>query len=95
MQWANGVGRLVLRYAVVNWDAPRIRTAVGLSALATLLVCASAISSFCALAAASATLIGALVLTVWAVADAMRAGQGSASSRSEPYRTRSPLRHWA
>jgi hypothetical protein len=80
MQWANGVGRPALRYAVVNWDAPRIRAAVGSGALAALLVCASAISSFGALAAAAATLIGALVLNVWAVVNALRLRQGSANS---------------
>jgi hypothetical protein len=71
MQWANGVGRPAVRYAVVYWDAPRIRAAVGSGALATLLVCASAISSFGALAAASATLIGALVLNGWAIVNAL------------------------
>ena len=79
MQWANGVGRPAIRYAVVYWDAPRISAAVGFGALATLLVCASAIGSFGALAAASATLIGALVLNVWAIVNALRAEQGSAS----------------
>ena len=78
MQWANGVGRPAVRYAVVYWDAPRINAAVGFGALATLLVCASAISSFGALAAASATLIGALVLNVWAIVNAVRAERGSA-----------------
>jgi hypothetical protein len=73
MQWANGVGRPALRFAVVSWDAPRIRAAVGAGALATLLVCASTIISFGALAAASATLIGALVFNAWVTEGALRA----------------------
>jgi hypothetical protein len=72
MQWANGVGRPALRYAVFTWNAPRLRAAVGLGALATVLVCVSAIGSFGAFAAASATLVGALVLNLWAIADAFR-----------------------
>jgi hypothetical protein len=80
MQWANGVGRPTIRYSVVYWDAPRIRAAVGSGALVTLLVCTSAISSFGALAAASATLIGALVLNVWAIVNALRAEQVSAGT---------------
>jgi hypothetical protein len=79
MQWANGVGRPAVRYAVVYWDAPRIRAAVGSGVLAALLVCASAISSFGALAAASATLIGALVLNVWAIVNALYAGRNNPS----------------
>ncbi len=80
MQWVNGVGRPAVRYSVVFWDAPRIRAAIGFGALATLLVCASAIGSFGALAAAFATLIGALVLNVWALVNALSAGRESASS---------------
>jgi len=73
MQWANGVGRPAVRYAVVYWDAPRIRAAVSFGVLGALVVCASAISSFGALAAAFATLIGALVLNVWAIVSALHA----------------------
>jgi hypothetical protein len=73
MQWANGVGRPAVRCAVFNWDVPRIRAAVGSGALAALLVCASAIGSFGALAAAAATLIGAAVLNVWAIVNALQA----------------------
>jgi hypothetical protein len=76
MQWANGVGRPAIRYAVFSWDAQRIRSAVGLGAVAALLVCATAVSSFGALAAAAATLIGALVLNLWAVADVLRIDRG-------------------
>ncbi len=78
MQWANGVGRPALRYTVVNWDGPRLRAAVGLGALAALLACAFSIISFGALAAASATLIGALVLNVWVVEGVLRGDRGSA-----------------
>ena len=77
MQWANGVGRPAVRYAVVYWDAPRISAAVGFGALATLLACASAFNSFGALAAASATLIGALVLNAWAIVNALQMKRGS------------------
>jgi hypothetical protein len=76
MQWANGVGRPAVRFAVVYWDAPRISAAVGFGALATVLVCASAFNSFGALAAASATLIGALLLNVWAIVNSLRTGRG-------------------
>jgi hypothetical protein len=78
MQWTNSMGRPALRYAVVNWDVPRLRAAIGAGALAALLVCGSAVGSFGALAAAAATLIGALVLNVWVTASALRAGPGSA-----------------
>jgi hypothetical protein len=80
MQWANGVGRPALRFAVVSWDAPRIRAAVGAGALATLLVCGSTIISFGALAAASATLIGALVFNAWVTEGALRADRIPAGS---------------
>lgn len=72
MQWANGVGRPAVRNAVVHWDAPRIRAAIGSGALASLLVCISMISSFGAAAAAAATLAGAVVLNGWAIVDALR-----------------------
>jgi hypothetical protein len=73
MQWVNGVGRPAIRYAVVYWDAPSIRAAVGLGALAALVLCASAVGSFGALAAAAATLVGAVVLNAWAIVNALRA----------------------
>jgi hypothetical protein len=80
MQWVNGVGRPAVRYTVVNWDAPSIRAAVGLGALAALVVCASAIGSFGALAAAAATLVGAAVLNSWAIVNALRACTGTPAS---------------
>lgn len=67
MQWANSVGRPAVRQAVTTWDAPQIRIAVGAGALAALIVCAAAIGAYGALAAAGATLIGALVLNLWAI----------------------------
>jgi O-antigen/teichoic acid export membrane protein len=72
MQWANSVGRPAVRHAVVHWDAPQIRAAVGAGALAALIVCAGAIGAYGALAAAGATLIGALVLNLWAIVSALR-----------------------
>jgi hypothetical protein len=71
MQWANGVGRPAVRHAVVQWDAPKIRAAVGAGALAALTVCASAVVAFGALAAATATFIGAGVLNCWAIVNAL------------------------
>lgn len=72
-QWANSVGRPAVRQAAAEWNAPRIRAAIGSGALAALFVCAFAIGSFGALAAAAATLIGALVLNLWAIVNALRA----------------------
>jgi hypothetical protein len=73
MQWVNGVGCPAVRYAVVYWDAPNIRAAVGLGALAALFVCGSAIGALGALAAAAATLVGAVVLNAWAIVNALQA----------------------
>lgn len=72
MQWANSVGRPAVRHAVIEWDAPQIRAAVGTGGFAALIVCAVAIGAFGALAAAAATLLGALVLNLWATIAARR-----------------------
>jgi hypothetical protein len=71
MQWANGVGRPAVRHAVVQWDAPQIRAAVGAGAMAALIVCSAAVGAFGALAAAAATFIGAGVLNCWAIVNAL------------------------
>jgi hypothetical protein len=72
MQWANGVGRPAIRYTVFNWDSRRIRAAVSGGAFSVLLVCVSTIGSFGAVAAAAATLAGALVFNCWSMVDALR-----------------------
>jgi len=61
VQWANGVGRPAVRYAVVEWDARRIGVAVGSGAVAVVLICALGVTAYGALAAAAASLIGALI----------------------------------
>jgi hypothetical protein len=70
-QWANGVGRPAVRHAVVEWDARRIGLSVGSGALAGVLVCALAVANYGALAAAAASLIGALILNSRAIAMAL------------------------
>lgn len=80
MQWVNGVGRPAMRHAVANWNASCLRPAVGSGALAALLVCATAVSSFGALAAAAATLIGMLVLNMWVTANELRGAPECAAS---------------
>src|SRR6202047_2174397 len=62
VQWANGVGRPAVRHAVVEWDARRIGVAVGSGAVAVVLICALGVSTYGALAAAVASLIGALIV---------------------------------
>ena len=67
VQWANGVGRPAVRHAVVAWDARRISIAVGSGAVAVVLICALAVGSYGALAAAAASLIGALIVNTRAI----------------------------
>ncbi len=62
VQWANGVGRPAVRNAVVDWDARRIGVAVGSGAVAVVLICALGVATYGALAAATASLIGALIV---------------------------------
>ena len=71
VQWANGVGRPAVRHAVAQWDARRIAIGVGSSALVAVLVCGAGVTSYGALAAASASLIGALILNSRAIAIAL------------------------
>jgi hypothetical protein len=61
VQWANGVGRPAVRHAVVEWDARRIGVAIGSGAVAVVLICALGVTTYGALAAAAASLIGALI----------------------------------
>ncbi|HEV2442197.1 MAG TPA: hypothetical protein VGT07_06715 [Steroidobacteraceae bacterium] len=71
VQWANGVARPAVRRAVVRWDGRRIATSVGLGALAAVLVCAAGVTNYGALAAASGSLVGALILNSRAIALAL------------------------
>jgi hypothetical protein len=66
-QWAIGVGRPAVRHAVVDWDARRIGLSVGSGALAVVLVCALGVANYGALAAAVASLVGALILNLRAI----------------------------
>jgi hypothetical protein len=71
VQWANGVGRPAVRHAVVEWDARRIGVAIGSGAVAVVLICALGVSSYGALAAAAASLIGAIIFNGRAIAMAL------------------------
>lgn len=71
MQWANGVGRPAVRQAVVEWDARRIGVAVGSGAVAVVLICAMGVTAYGALAAAAASLIGALIVNGRAIGMAL------------------------
>ncbi len=71
VQWANGVGRPAVRHAVVEWDARRIGVAVGSGAVAVVLICALGVTTYGALAAAAASLIGALIFNGRAIAMAL------------------------
>jgi hypothetical protein len=75
VQWANGVGRPALRHAVVDWDARRIGVAVGSGAVAVVVICALGVASYGALAAAAASLIGALIVNGRAIALALNSPQ--------------------
>jgi hypothetical protein len=71
VQWANGVGRPAVRHAVVEWDARRIGIALGSGAVAVVVVCALGVASYGALAAAAASLIGAVIVNGRAVSLAL------------------------
>jgi hypothetical protein len=75
-QWANGVGRPAVRHAVVDWDARRIGLSVGSGALAVVLVCALGVARYGALAAAVASLTGALTLNLRAIQMTLRDSAG-------------------
>jgi hypothetical protein len=62
VQWANGVGRPAVRDAVAVWNARRIGIALGSGAVAVVVICALGVASYGALAAAAASLIGALIV---------------------------------
>jgi hypothetical protein len=67
VQWANGAGRPAVRQAVVDWDARRIAAAVGSGAIAAVLICVLGVARYGALAAAVASLTGALILNLRAI----------------------------
>jgi hypothetical protein len=71
VQWANGVGRPAVRHAVVEWNAGRIGVAIGSGAVATMLICALGVTAYGALAAAAASLIGALLVNGRAIGMAL------------------------
>jgi hypothetical protein len=71
VQWANGVGRPAVRQAVVEWNARRIGVAVGSGAVAVVLICALGVTAYGALAAAVASLIGALIVNGRAIGMAL------------------------
>ncbi len=73
VQWANGVGRPAVRHAVVEWDARRIGVAVGSGAVAVVLICVLGVTAYGALAAAAASLIGALIVNGRAISMALSA----------------------
>jgi hypothetical protein len=67
VEWANGVGRPAVRHAVVDWDARRIAIALGSGAVAVVLICALGVARYGALAAAAASLIGAVIVNARAI----------------------------
>jgi hypothetical protein len=75
VQWINGVGRPAVRRAVVTWDARRIGVAVGSGAVAVVLICALTVATYGALAAAAASLIGALIVNGRAIAMSLSDGR--------------------
>jgi hypothetical protein len=84
VQWANGVGRPAIRHAVVEWDARRIGIALGSGAVAVVLICALGVASYGALAAAAASLIGAIIVNTRAVTLALGYQQAGQSQSGSP-----------
>lgn len=71
VQFANGIARPAVRRAVVEWDTKHIGVAVGIGALASVLICALGVNTYGALAAAAASLIGALIFNGRAIGMAL------------------------
>jgi hypothetical protein len=71
VQWANGLGRPAVRQAVVAWDARRIGVTLGSGALAVVLICALGVTTYGALAAAAASLLGTLIVNARAIVMAL------------------------
>jgi hypothetical protein len=74
VQWANGVGRPAVRHAVVEWDARRILISIGSGAIAVMVICSLGVASYGALAAAAASLVGALIVNGRAMTMALTTG---------------------
>jgi len=72
VQWANGAGRPAVRQAVIAWDARRIGIALGSGAIAVVLLCALGVAAYGAVAAAVASLVGALIVNGRAIELALR-----------------------
>ena len=87
VQWANGLGRPAVRHAVVEWDARRIGIALGSGALAVVVICALGVASYGALAAAAASLIGALIVNARAITLALNYRQPFQSQSGSPSST--------
>ena len=71
VQWANGVGRPAVRHAVVEWNARRIGVAVGSGAVAAVIICTLGVTAYGAMAAAAASLVGALIVNGRAIGMAL------------------------
>jgi hypothetical protein len=71
VQWVNGLGRPAVRLAVVEWDTRRIGVAFGSAAVAVVLICALGVTAYGALAAAAASLVGALIVNGRAIGTAL------------------------
>jgi hypothetical protein len=84
VQFANGVGRPAVRHAVVDWDPRRIGVAVGSGAVAVVLICALGVARYGALAAAGASLIGALIVNGRAIVMALSGPHISESQSGSP-----------
>jgi hypothetical protein len=84
VQWANGVGRAAVRHAVVLWDTRRIGVVVGSGAVAAVLTCALGVGRYGALAAAAASLIGALMVNGLAIVMAFSDGPADESPSELP-----------
>jgi hypothetical protein len=84
VQWANGAGRPAVRHAVVEWDARRIGVALGSGAVAVVLICALGVARYGALAAAAASLIGAVIVNGRAITLALDNAQASQSQSGLP-----------
>ena len=63
VQWANGVGRPAFRHAVVVWDARQIRAWVRSGAIASVLLSCLAVGRYGAIAAAVASVVGAMIVS--------------------------------
>jgi hypothetical protein len=59
---------------VVEWDARRIGISVGSGAIAVMVICALGVASYGALAAAAASLVGALIVNGRAMSMALTTG---------------------